>query len=179
MPAPAPARTPPAAWAPPRLPHACWSDPARLTRAIRGARGGVLILTGAPRAAPFASIASLFDSVTPDIAARANAAYGGGGMGGAGGGARLVWKDAYGEGRWAARAGCDPAAFAWLGPGAGGRLGGARPRAAAEPCPLRSSNGAARRAAAPGLRWLVPSVVKPHHYIIVFAGAAPTLTPSV
>lgn len=47
-----------------------------------------------PQVAPFSSIAALFDSVTPELAARANKAYNGGGT-------RLVWKDAHGEGRYA------------------------------------------------------------------------------
>jgi hypothetical protein len=51
----------------------------------------VLVLCGAHEA-PFSSIGSLFDKVTPELGARANAAY-------TGGGTRLVWKDAYGEGR--------------------------------------------------------------------------------
>lgn len=42
--------------------------------------------------APFAAIQELFDSVTPDQAARANDAYNGGGT-------RMVFKDAYGGGR--------------------------------------------------------------------------------
>lgn len=58
---------------------------------MQAAREGVLILSGAAEA-PFASIQTLFDSITPALAARANAAYNGGGT-------RLVWKDAYGEGR--------------------------------------------------------------------------------
>lgn len=52
---------------------------------------GVLILAGAA-AAPFGSIRELFDSVTPELGARANAAYNGGGT-------RLVYKNAHGEGR--------------------------------------------------------------------------------
>lgn len=71
------------------LHHHCPAD-----AGIQAARHGVLVLCGALEA-PFASIGILFDSVTPEIGARANAAYNGGGT-------RLVWKDAYGEGRWAA-----------------------------------------------------------------------------
>jgi hypothetical protein len=39
-------------------------------------------------------IGALFNTVTPELGARANAAYNGGGT-------RLVCKDAHGEGRWA------------------------------------------------------------------------------
>lgn len=75
----------------PMLPPETWQDPSALAAAIKAARHGVLVLCGALEA-PFASIGILFDSVTPEIGARANAAYNGGGT-------RLVWKDAYGEGR--------------------------------------------------------------------------------
>eukprot|EP00775_Hariotina_reticulata_P012393 gene12393-12528_t len=59
--------------------------------AANEAKEGVLILSDAAPA-PFPSMAKLFDSVTPELAARANTAY-------SGGGTRLVWKDAHGKGR--------------------------------------------------------------------------------
>jgi len=58
---------------------------------MQAAKEGVLILSDATHA-PFASLGKLFDSVTPELAVRANTAYHGDGT-------RLVWKDAHGEGR--------------------------------------------------------------------------------
>lgn len=58
---------------------------------IQAAREGVLVLGDAAKA-PFGSIGALFDAITPELGERANAAYNGGGT-------RLVWKDAHGEGR--------------------------------------------------------------------------------
>lgn len=51
----------------------------------------MLVLRNA-QPAPFAAIGELFERVTPERAARANAAY-------CAGSSRLVWKDAHGEGR--------------------------------------------------------------------------------
>lgn len=85
----------PPVWNPPNVDAstlvAANDGPARLAAAIVGARHGVVILRNAVQA-PFGAMADLFDSVTPERAARANAAYGAGSS-------RLVWKDAHGEGR--------------------------------------------------------------------------------
>ena len=62
-----------------------------LAAAIMAASDGVLVLRNALQA-PFGSISDLFGRVTPERAARANAAY-------QAGTSRLVWKDAHGEGR--------------------------------------------------------------------------------
>ncbi len=84
------------AWLPPTVDMtallAAGSTASGLAAAIKAAPDGVLVLRNTLQA-PFGSIGELFGRVTPERAARANAAY-------QSGTSRLVWKDAHGEGRW-------------------------------------------------------------------------------
>lgn len=89
-------------WRPPAV-AADGLTSSRLATAIRSAPEGVLLLNGALEA-PFAAIEELFEEkATPEVAARANAAY-------KNGTSRLIFKDSWGEGRcawlaWRCRAG--------------------------------------------------------------------------
>ena len=70
---PVPSNTSTVRWVPQCLSPCDWQDPAQLAEAIKQGRDGVLILKST-RQAPFQDIKSLFDGVTPELAARANTA---------------------------------------------------------------------------------------------------------